>query len=362
MTSEREQNEDLFRPLGPGVARPLDSKPRRSRFYISDIVISIFRPCLHCTTPSNSDNSNSTTPNGEHWFPRQVGGLVILDYLETSVVTLCEMYSCTLGKNTSAAPATVPGKCPTNPSGHNYLPLFSRVLRVCEKCLCQGHQCTRFRRLLGVALLSLRDGGTFDALLCLHDSFWSADDFYLSFRDIASFSIRCAMFEIYYMLFNILLISGIQGGITSISSRLPISVKSVEHLGNVHSTTTFVKRDLGFQGQIGNTIILTYGDTMFSDSDYSDTFRGMTSDSMALATHDPTKVVDLELDDNGYPQQFCPLLGEFDEDPAECAMGITNVVETFPGQGETLSDTSSLQKLNVSRYPLFSQESPSQWY
>ncbi|ETI21056.1 hypothetical protein G647_07399 [Cladophialophora carrionii CBS 160.54] len=54
----------------------------------------------------------------------------------------------------------------------------------------------------------------------------------------------------------------------------------------------------------------------------------MTSDSVAVATHNPLVVVDPVLNSDGYPPQFCPLISSFGEDPAECALGITNVVET----------------------------------
>ena len=112
-----------------------------------------------------------------------------------------------------------------------------------------------------------------------------------------------------------------------------LTVADVCFLGDVHSKTTYVKRDLGFQGQLGPYILLTYGDTMYSDSSYDDTFRGMTSDSMALATHDPLEVIDPVLEENGYPPQFCPLHKSYGEEPSECALGITNVVETNPGEG-----------------------------
>ena len=115
--------------------------------------------------------------------------------------------------------------------------------------------------------------------------------------------------------------------------QLPISTCAVQELGDVHSKNTFVKRDLGFQGRIGNNIFLSYGDTMYSDSSYSDEFRGMTSDSIALATHDPLEVMDIGLNDQGYPQQFCPIMAEYGEDPSTHALGITNVIETYPGQG-----------------------------
>ncbi len=115
--------------------------------------------------------------------------------------------------------------------------------------------------------------------------------------------------------------------------QLPVSVSSVKLLGNVRSLTTHVKRDLGFQGRIGSHVLLTYGDTLYSDANYTDTWRGMTSDSMAYATHNPLEVVDVGLNDQSFPAQFCPLEKSYGEEAAECAMGITNVVETYPGQG-----------------------------
>jgi hypothetical protein len=115
--------------------------------------------------------------------------------------------------------------------------------------------------------------------------------------------------------------------------RLPISVARAKLLGNVHSLTTHVKRDLGFQGRIGDHVLLTYGDTLYSDANYTDNWRGMTSDSMAYATHNPLEVLDVGLNDQGYPGQFCPIENIYGEEAAQCAMGITNVVETHPGQG-----------------------------
>merc|ERR1711939_75185 len=117
------------------------------------------------------------------------------------------------------------------------------------------------------------------------------------------------------------------------SSSNVVSIAKTNFLGTVRSATTHVTRDLGFQGQIGQYVLLTYGDTMYSDGNYSDHWRGMTSDSVALATKNPLVVIDPNLDDDGYPKQFCPVVKHFGEDPAECALGITNVVETEPGQG-----------------------------
>jgi hypothetical protein len=125
--------------------------------------------------------------------------------------------------------------------------------------------------------------------------------------------------------------------------QLPISICAVHQLGDVRSKNTYVKRDLGFQGRIGLNIFLTYGDTMYSDLTYSDGFRGMTSNSMALATHDPLAVVDIDLNSQGYPQQFCPIMAEYGEDPSTYALGITNVVETYPGHG-------ALQRLRIRSY------------
>ena len=116
--------------------------------------------------------------------------------------------------------------------------------------------------------------------------------------------------------------------------QLPLTVTSTEFLGDVHSSTTYVARDLGFAGQIGNYVLESYGDTLFADANYSTTpFRGMVSDSVALATHDPLTVLDVNLNEQGYPRQFFPLLPEYGEDPSTYALGITNVVETSPGVG-----------------------------
>jgi hypothetical protein len=115
--------------------------------------------------------------------------------------------------------------------------------------------------------------------------------------------------------------------------QLPISACAVQELGNVSSETTYVKRDLGFAGRIGQNYFLSYGDTLYTNSTYTDVFMGMTSDSVALATQDPLEVIDVNLNDQGYPQQFCPIMAEYGEDSSTYALGITNVVETYPGQG-----------------------------
>jgi hypothetical protein len=152
------------------------------------------------------------------------------------------------------------------------------------------------------------------------------------------------MFQITYAYILFGLIDIIQAGPIDYDlkrGQLPISTCAVHELGDVRSKTTYVKRDLGFQGRIGHNIFLSYGDTMYSDLTYSDGFRGMTSDSMALATHNPLAVMDIDLNDQGYPQQFCPIMAEYGEDSSTYALGITNVVETYPGQGCASTSTHS---------------------
>jgi hypothetical protein len=115
-----------------------------------------------------------------------------------------------------------------------------------------------------------------------------------------------------------------------------ITVSHVEFLGDVHSATTSVVRDLGFQGHLGPYVLLTYGDTLWTlpeDPNDSSVFRGMSSDSMALATHNPLVVIDPVIESNGYPPQFCPIKASYGEEAATCALGVTNVIETFAGQG-----------------------------
>jgi len=114
-----------------------------------------------------------------------------------------------------------------------------------------------------------------------------------------------------------------------------VQVQNVIELGNVSSTSTLVKRDLGFQGKLGNYILLSYGDTMFTDSSGSDEFRGMTCNSLAIACEDPTQVFDPLLGDNGYPHCFLIPSKEYGEDPSKYALGITNVVETSHGNGKS---------------------------
>lgn len=122
----------------------------------------------------------------------------------------------------------------------------------------------------------------------------------------------------------------------------PLKIAHVEELGNVASLSTRVERDLGFQGQLGPYILLSYGDTMYRDEDWSDKFIGMTCNSVGLATMDPTKVIDPLLNETGHPQFFLKPSPEFGEDYGEDALGITNVVETSPGKGTHTSPSCAL--------------------
>lgn len=120
---------------------------------------------------------------------------------------------------------------------------------------------------------------------------------------------------------------------TALISR-PIQIAKVQALGNVTATRTSVSRDLGFQGKLGKHILLTYGDTIFQPDDGSDSFVGLTSNSVGIACKDPTKVFDPLLDEQEkYPQFFLKPDTNFGEDPHEDALGVTNVIETKPGYG-----------------------------
>ncbi|MBA7489675.1 hypothetical protein ES702_00209 [subsurface metagenome] len=112
-----------------------------------------------------------------------------------------------------------------------------------------------------------------------------------------------------------------------------LKIKEVTELGDVTSTSTFVKRDLGFQGKLGSHILITYGDTMFSDAEGNDKFRGMTCNSTAVACEEPTSVFDPVLDESEYPRCFLQPSEEYGEDPSVYSLGITNVVETSHGEG-----------------------------
>lgn len=112
-----------------------------------------------------------------------------------------------------------------------------------------------------------------------------------------------------------------------------IRILSVTELGNVTSWNTYVKRDLGFQGRIGGHVLLTYGNTMFSDADLSDKWRGMTCNSVAIASQNPTTVLDALLDENTFPRSLLKPSSDYGEDPSTYSLGLTNVVEISPSQG-----------------------------
>jgi Domain of unknown function (DUF4185) len=109
-------------------------------------------------------------------------------------------------------------------------------------------------------------------------------------------------------------------------------VKSHKWLGHVRSSSTYVVRDLGFPGQIGDTHLLTFGDTLYRNTKKPHPFLGMVSNSVALATDDPLVVVDKNLGSHGWPEQFVPLHSKWGEDVSDDAIGITNVVPTTAGK------------------------------
>lgn len=113
-----------------------------------------------------------------------------------------------------------------------------------------------------------------------------------------------------------------------------VKIKEVTELGDVSSTSTFVKRDLGFQGKLGPHILITYGDTMFSDAEGNEEFRGMTCNSTAIACDEPTCVFDPVLDEREYPRCFLQPSKEYGENSSVYSLGITNIVETSRGEGK----------------------------
>lgn len=143
-----------------------------------------------------------------------------------------------------------------------------------------------------------------------------------------------------------------------------LQIKSTTFLGPVKSQTTSVARDLGFPGRLGEYVLLTYGDTLFtkpktsagnksdahaaaetdtiSNSNSDCTWHGMVCNSVALATEDATWVHDVRgpgtcdsTDGSWWPG--CFLKPADDEDESEWALGLTGVLELSPGCGEFLS-------------------------
>lgn len=114
-----------------------------------------------------------------------------------------------------------------------------------------------------------------------------------------------------------------------------VKIKEVTELGNVTSTSTCVKRDLGFQGKLGSYILVTYGDTLFMRAPPYEEFRGMICNSIAIACNKPTRVFDPVLDEEGDPCCLLRPCSEYGENPSFYSLGITNVVETSPGEGMT---------------------------
>ena len=123
---------------------------------------------------------------------------------------------------------------------------------------------------------------------------------------------------------------------------LPVSTSYVEFFGNVTDVQGYdVRRDLGWVSKLGDSVYITYGDTLWFDS--AGTFQGIASDTIARWTDDPLKIDFLHRNAQGFPEQFCPL---FVDDPADYAMGISQIIEPVDGSGEGKALNPSSSALN----------------
>lgn len=128
--------------------------------------------------------------------------------------------------------------------------------------------------------------------------------------------------------------------ITSTStSSLPTNPVKLAHpatfLGNVTSSNTGDIRDLGYSGRIGNTTILTFGDTIPCKSYQQGCFGLTAPNSAAVVTDTDTSLTytDFRLGPAGkHAQIFCPLVKEAGE-TAVWGLGLTNVIETGENEG-----------------------------
>lgn len=104
------------------------------------------------------------------------------------------------------------------------------------------------------------------------------------------------------------------------SSSLPTNPVKLAHpatfLGNVTSSNTGDIRDLGYSGRIGNTTILTFGDTIPCKTYQQGCFGLTAPNSAAIVTANDTPLTytDFRLGPAGkHAQIFCPLLKEAGE-------------------------------------------------
>ena len=110
---------------------------------------------------------------------------------------------------------------------------------------------------------------------------------------------------------------------------LPVQTYYIEFLGNVTDVEgRDIRRDQGWVSSLGDSVYLTYGDTLWFDP--SGNWRGIVSDTIARWTDNPLKVDFLHRNIDGFPQQFCPL---FVNDPSNYAMTISQIIEPVAGSG-----------------------------
>ena len=111
---------------------------------------------------------------------------------------------------------------------------------------------------------------------------------------------------------------------------LPARTYYEEYLGNVTDVRGLdIRRDLGLVSKLGDSVYISYGDTLWFNS--AGIWRGIASDTIARWTDNPLKVDFLHRNAEGFPQQFCPL---YIDDPANYAMGISQIIELKDGSGE----------------------------
>ncbi|KAL9056191.1 MAG: hypothetical protein Q9162_003070 [Coniocarpon cinnabarinum] len=163
---------------------------------------------------------------------------------------------------------------------------------------------------------------------------------------------------------------------SSVAGPVNLTPTATAFLGNVTSVTSNIVRDLGWRGQLGDTSLYSYGDSLWcSDSDEI-TCNIFASNTVAMGTSDPCQVKDFatsgtlllthpsdhyppfqsslllcpknrmgldlceEADDfsvgvNNLPPQFCPFEASYGETPvADWGMGISNII--------SVSDTESV--------------------
>ena len=116
-----------------------------------------------------------------------------------------------------------------------------------------------------------------------------------------------------------------------------VAASSTKYLCDITSNNVpHVGRDVGFWGQIGDTIIHTYGKQTRLIEDRAN-YPGdtlaldplpfyMTTSSSAIATDDPCVVHDAALADGDHPAEFLPLVSEYAEFVGNTSLGGSNII------------------------------------